>query len=122
MNRTCPECAETVKAKAKVCKHCGYRFSDWEAMQQRVQQNEQKKIDIGIGFAKVGVWIFAICFFYFFKGCSQQAFITFDIGTERSNAHFFDMLEKGWWIMIVIGIPLTIFIDRRNASKSNKED
>ncbi len=24
---TCPECAETIKAAAKVCKHCGYRLT-----------------------------------------------------------------------------------------------
>jgi hypothetical protein len=24
--KTCPDCAEEVKAKAKVCKHCGYGF------------------------------------------------------------------------------------------------
>ena len=23
---TCPECAETIKSAAKVCKHCGYRL------------------------------------------------------------------------------------------------
>lgn len=26
-SKTCPECAETVLADAKVCKHCGYRFA-----------------------------------------------------------------------------------------------
>jgi len=25
--RKCPDCAETVLADAKVCKHCGYRFA-----------------------------------------------------------------------------------------------
>jgi hypothetical protein len=24
--KTCPDCAEEVKVKAKVCKHCAYRF------------------------------------------------------------------------------------------------
>jgi hypothetical protein len=23
----CPDCAETIRAEARVCKHCGYRFS-----------------------------------------------------------------------------------------------
>jgi hypothetical protein len=26
-SKVCPECAETVKAAARVCKHCGYRFA-----------------------------------------------------------------------------------------------
>lgn len=26
-NKTCPSCAEIVKAQASVCKHCGHRFS-----------------------------------------------------------------------------------------------
>ncbi len=26
--KICPECAETVKAAAKVCRYCGYRFED----------------------------------------------------------------------------------------------
>lgn len=26
--KTCPDCAELVKAAARVCKHCGYRFSE----------------------------------------------------------------------------------------------
>lgn len=26
--KKCPECAETIKLDAKVCKHCGYKFQD----------------------------------------------------------------------------------------------
>ena len=29
-DKVCPECAETVKAAAKVCKHCGHRFPEVE--------------------------------------------------------------------------------------------
>jgi hypothetical protein len=25
--KKCPDCAETVLAEARVCKHCGYRFT-----------------------------------------------------------------------------------------------
>ena len=26
--KTCPQCAEEVKAAAKICLHCGHRFAD----------------------------------------------------------------------------------------------
>ncbi|MCV7255369.1 hypothetical protein H7J86_24705 [Mycobacterium hackensackense] len=29
--RACPDCAEIVQAAARVCKHCGYRFSPTDA-------------------------------------------------------------------------------------------
>ena len=33
---TCPHCAEDVKAEAKVCKHCGRRFSDYDQKGRRL--------------------------------------------------------------------------------------
>ena len=30
LTRTCPDCAETIKAEAHVCRFCGVRFSDEE--------------------------------------------------------------------------------------------
>jgi hypothetical protein len=26
--KQCPDCAETIKAEARVCKHCGFRFEE----------------------------------------------------------------------------------------------
>lgn len=30
MNKKCLDCAEKVKIEAKMCRHCGYRFTDEE--------------------------------------------------------------------------------------------
>jgi integrase/recombinase XerD len=39
-NRECPQCAEVVKRKAKVCRFCQYSFEDW---QEQVQEMEVEK-------------------------------------------------------------------------------
>lgn len=38
---TCPQCAETIKAAAKVCKHCGYRIGDANTVTAPVAGDEQ---------------------------------------------------------------------------------
>jgi Uncharacterised protein family UPF0547 len=38
--KKCPDCAETVLADAKVCRHCGYRFS---ALQRLVERDRKKR-------------------------------------------------------------------------------
>jgi hypothetical protein len=37
----CPQCAETIKAAAKVCKHCGYRIGDANTVTAPVASDEQ---------------------------------------------------------------------------------
>ena len=39
--KECPDCAETIKAKAKVCKHCGYRF---EGVAEQLAAEEAKAV------------------------------------------------------------------------------
>jgi hypothetical protein len=38
--KKCPDCAETVLADAKVCKHCGYRFAPVENSRQRDREGD----------------------------------------------------------------------------------
>lgn len=38
---TCPQCAETIKAAAKLCKHCGYRIGDANTVTAPVASDEQ---------------------------------------------------------------------------------
>lgn len=38
---TCPQCAETIKAAARVCKHCGYRIDSTNTVTAPVASDEQ---------------------------------------------------------------------------------
>ena len=52
--KVCPDCAETVKAGAKVCKHCGYRFRSAKLSKLEVKTNGQRKpATSGCGFVSV---------------------------------------------------------------------
>ena len=39
--KKCPECAELIKKDAKVCKHCGHRFTPADLAAQRKQDEEE---------------------------------------------------------------------------------
>ena len=42
LNKECPQCAKIVKAKAKVCRFCGYKFTAEQIAE--IERNEQERI------------------------------------------------------------------------------
>ena len=49
VEKICPQCAEQVKSAAKICKHCGYKFSAAEmaATNPSVSSSTGKKVGVG---------------------------------------------------------------------------
>jgi predicted amidophosphoribosyltransferase len=44
-SKNCPKCAETIKLEARVCKHCGYEFSDEEIEKEREERKKALEQD-----------------------------------------------------------------------------
>ncbi len=57
--KKCPACAETIKAEAAVCKHCGHRFSEEEVASAKARLGQSKRI--GCGVAIVAVLLVGYC-------------------------------------------------------------
>jgi hypothetical protein len=57
--KKCPQCAETIKKAAKVCKHCGHQFSDAEIAAQAAK--DKKHGMIGCGAALVLLLLVGTC-------------------------------------------------------------
>ncbi len=53
--KTCPECAETVKAPAKVCKHCAYRL-DTTPLPEALRAENAPSSNYGM----LMIWIFGL--------------------------------------------------------------
>ena len=47
-SRECPNCAEIVKRKAKVCKECGHKFEDWEEQRKDIEHWEERGAKVGV--------------------------------------------------------------------------
>ena len=46
--RECPMCAETVKAKALLCKECGHKFEDGQQYRDRIKEWEDRAEPFGL--------------------------------------------------------------------------
>ncbi|MGC6508284.1 MAG: hypothetical protein ACON4U_07685 [Myxococcota bacterium] len=47
-SRECPNCAETVKRKAKACKECGFEFEDWALNRSDIEHWEERGAKVGV--------------------------------------------------------------------------
>ena len=63
--KKCPACAESIKIEARVCKHCGYKFSEDKLIQQNeergalIKQDQRTQIN-RITFPILGIMIIVI--------------------------------------------------------------
>lgn len=70
VEKKCPACAEYIKSEARVCKHCGYQYSQAEMAEQRKQEQEaEKAVGIGCGVITLAVLAYAI---YNLSGCGEN--------------------------------------------------
>ncbi|WP_206377610.1 zinc ribbon domain-containing protein [Sphingobium sp. TB-6] len=69
--KKCPECAELIKKDAKVCKHCGYKYTPAAlAAQQKQEEEEGRAALIGcLGLLLLGGAIYGISQI---GGCSER--------------------------------------------------
>ncbi len=44
INKECPQCAETIRRKAKLCRFCGYKYSEEEINNAEVEEEERIKL------------------------------------------------------------------------------
>jgi hypothetical protein len=53
--KRCPQCAETIKKAAHVCKHCGYRFSEEEMAATRKAEGLDQNWKAGCALVVIGL-------------------------------------------------------------------
>ena len=52
-SKKCPFCAELVKAKAKICKHCGKEFPELETEKNQGEQTTKGEVNAGFDPTKI---------------------------------------------------------------------
>ena len=104
--RTCPECAETIKKAANVCKHCGHRFRGGEPKdgpRNEAEEKVSKNSKIGCVVIVVGlVAMISFCTPDQTDGlpASSKGSTSINDSDKASNESPFDDVSKqGLWII-----------------------
>lgn len=70
VEKKCPACAEYIKSEARVCRHCGYQYSQAQMAEQRKQEREiYEAITAGLGAIVLALLAYAI---YNLSGCGDK--------------------------------------------------
>lgn len=104
--RTCPECAETIKSAANVCKHCGHRFRG-SAQNDGPRNEAEEKVS---KYSKIGCAVIIVGLVAMISFCtpdrsddapaSVKATSSTNDSSDASNEKPFDDVSKqGLWII-----------------------
>jgi len=82
--KKCPECAELIKKDAKVCKHCGYRYTPAAlAAQQKQEEEEGRAALMGcLGLLLLGGAVYGISQI---GGCSEKSSEATETGVANAS-------------------------------------
>lgn len=70
IEKKCPACAELIKSEARVCKHCGYQYTQAEMAEQRKATEEaEQTVATGCGIIVLAGLIYGI---YSLSGCGEK--------------------------------------------------
>lgn len=99
--RTCPECAETIKKAAAVCKHCGHRFRSASASDGPRNEAERQVAKN----SKVGCAVVVVALVAFVSFCTPETSDTVAVSTSGSSKpgttekSFADEGDQSLWIV-----------------------
>lgn len=103
--RTCPECAETIKSAANVCKHCGHRFRGSGPKDGPRNEAEEKVSNSKIGCAVIVVGLIAMISFCTPDGSDNAPASSTETSSVSDNDEaseenpFDDVSKQGLWII-----------------------
>jgi hypothetical protein len=100
--KKCPACAEHIKVEARVCKHCGYEFSDEEVERRIAEAGEDSNRKKSFSYKDLDVYSHISNIFSFLVSVLIVLFIAFSAYDGISSASSVSSLSKKDYIGLLL--------------------